>query len=159
MALPTFCAHFSMKCDHAVQLSSCCICGCTVHTRRLAGGFSPGIRNLPHSEKITIRQGLESAENSNCSSATGFCPTLTTMTKLLASWPAILTQMSAGFPATVCKTSNMFSGQLRSRILRCHLFDVLLSVLFVDCEEYLCILVGFLPGARCAIVCILFSLE
>ena len=33
--------------DHAVQLCTCCICGCTVHTsRRLAGGFSPGNRNL-----------------------------------------------------------------------------------------------------------------
>ena len=33
-----------------------------------------------------------------------------------------------------------------------------MSYLF-DCEEYLCILVGFLPSARHAIVCILFSLE
>ena len=37
---------FAMKCDHAVQLCTCCICGCTVHTsRRLSGGFSPGNRN------------------------------------------------------------------------------------------------------------------
>ena len=35
----------------------------------------------------------------------------------------------------------------------------LFAVLFVDCEEWFCILVGFLPGARHAIVCILFSLE
>ena len=32
---------------------------------------------------------------------TGFGPTLTMMTKLLASWSASLTQMSAGFPASV----------------------------------------------------------
>ena len=71
------------------------------------------------------------------------CPTLTTMTKLLAGWPASLTQMSAGFTATVCGTSNLCSGQRRSRILRCFQIVALIAVLFVDCEEYLCILVGF----------------
>ena len=30
---------------------------------------------------------------------------------------------------------------------------------FVDCEEWFCILLGSLPGARRAIVCILFLLE
>ena len=37
--------------------------------------------------KITNRQGLKNAKNSNCSSSTGFGPTLTTMTKLFADWP------------------------------------------------------------------------
>ena len=69
--------------------------------------------------KIKSRQDLENAENSNCSSSTGLGPTLTTMTKLFAGWPASLTQMSAGFTTTVCRTSNLFSGQRRSRILRC----------------------------------------
>ena len=101
----------------------------------------------------------KNAENSNCSSSTGFGPTLTTMTKLLASWPASLTQMSAGFPATVCRTSNLCSGQRRSRVLRDLQIVALVAILFVDCEEYLSILVGFLPGARHAIVCILFLLE
>ena len=55
--------------------------------------------------------------------------------------------------------SNLFSGQRRSRIFRCLQIVAFFAVLQVDCEEYLCILVGFLPGARQAIVCILFSLE
>ena len=109
--------------------------------------------------KITDRQGLKNAENSNCSSSTGFGTRLTMMTKLIAGWAAILTKLSAGFPATVCRTSYLFSGQLRSRILRCPQIVVLFAVLFVDCEECLCILVGSLPSARRAIVCILFSLE
>ena len=109
--------------------------------------------------KIASRQGLENAENSNCSSSTGFGPTLTTMTKLLAGWPAIQTKMSASFPATVCTISNPFSGHRRSRIFRCPQIVALFAVFFVHCEEWLCILVGFLPGARRAIVCILFSLE
>ena len=81
------------------------------------------------------------------------------MTKLFAGWPASLTQMSAGFLATVCRTYNLFSGQRRSRVLHCPQIVVLFAVSFVDCEEHLCILVGFLPRARHAIVCILFSLE
>ena len=81
------------------------------------------------------------------------------MTKLLTNWTAIRTQMSAGFTAHVFGTSNLFSGQLRSRILRDLQIVALFAVLSVDCEEYLCILVGFLPGAHHTIVCILISLE
>ena len=81
------------------------------------------------------------------------------MTKLIAGWPAILTKLSAGFPATACRTSNLFSGQLRSRVLRCPQIVVLFAVLIVDCEEWFCTLLGALPSARHAIVCILFSLE
>ena len=114
---------------------------------------------LTLSKKMTSRQGLKNAENSNYSSSIWFGSTLTMMTKLFAGWPTIVTKLSAGFPATVCRTSNLFSGQLRSRVLRCPQIVVLFAVLFVDCEECLCILVGFLPGARRAIVCILFSLE
>ena len=47
----------------------------------------------------------------------------------------------------------------RSESLRGLQIVALFAVLFVDCEEYFCILVGFLQGARRAIVCILFSLE
>ena len=43
--------------------------------------------------------------------------------------------MSATFSATVYSTSNLFSGPF-------------FAVLFADCEEYFCILVGFLPSAR-----------
>ena len=67
--------------------------------------------------------------------------------------------MSAGFSAIVCRTSNMCMGQRRSQGLRGLQLVALFAVLFVDCEEYICILVGFLSGARHAIVCILFSLE
>ena len=122
--------------------------------------FLQATETCPNSEKtFTSRQGLENVENSKCSSSTGFGPTLTTMTKLLASWPAILTKMSAGFTATVCRTSNLFSGELRSRILRFPQTVVVFAVLFVDCEEWFCVLLGSLPKVRRAIVCILFSLE
>ena len=119
--------------------------------------FFPGNRKCPNSEKkFTNRQGMKNTENSNCSSSNKFGPNLTTMTKLFAGWPASLTKLSAGFRATLCRTSNLFSGQPRSHILRCPQVVVLFAVLFVDCEEWFCILVGFLPGARRAIVCILF---
>ena len=49
-----------------------------------------------------------SEKNINCSSSNGFGPTLTTMTKLFSRWPAILTKLSAGFPATVCRPSKLF---------------------------------------------------
>ena len=82
------------------------------------------------------------------------------MTKLFASWPAILTKLSASFPATVCRISNLFWGQPRSHILRCPQIGVLFAVLFVDCEECNpCLHLASLPGARHAIVCILLSLE
>ena len=110
-------------------------------------------------QQFTSRQGLKNAENFNCSSFNGFGPTLTTMTKLFAGWPAILTQMSASFTATLYITSKLFQGQPRGHILRCPQIIVLFAVLFVDCEEWFCILLGSLPGARHAIVCILFSLE
>ena len=84
---------------------------------------------------------------------------LTTMTKLFAGWPAILTKLSAGSSGNLCRTFNLFSGQLRSHIHRCPEIVVLFAVLLVDCEEWFCILLGSLPGAHHAIVCILFSLE
>ena len=144
-----------------MQLCTCCIYGCPVHLpHRLAGGFfSRQPKPVLTMRKISTCQDLKSAENSNCSSSTGFGPTLTTMTKLLAGWPAITTKLSAGFPATLCRISNLCSGQRRSQGLRGLQFVALFAVLFVDSEEYLCILVGFLPGARHAIVCILFLLE
>ena len=59
--------------------------------------FLQATETCPNSEILfTNRQGLKNAENSNCSSSTGFGPTLTTMTKLFAGWPAILTKLSAG---------------------------------------------------------------
>ena len=79
------------------------------------------------------------------------------MTKLLAGWPASLTQMFSGFTATaVCRISNLCSDQTRSRILRGLQIVVLFAVLFYACEENLCILAGYLPSARHAIVCLLF---
>ena len=38
-------------------------------------------------------------------------------------------------------------------------FELFFFVLLVDCEEWFCSLAGSFPGARLAIVCILFSLE
>ena len=119
--------------------------------------FSRQPKPVPTMRRITTCQNLKNAENSNCSSSTGFGLPLTTMTKLLAGWPASLTQMSAGFPATaVCRISNLCSGQPRSRTLRGLQIVVLFAVLDDPCEESLCILVGFLPSARHAIVCFLF---
>ena len=120
--------------------------------------FSKQPKLVPSLRKIfTTRQFLKNAENSNCSSSTGFGPTLTTMTKRLASWPAILTKMSANFTATLCGTSFLFSGQLRSHILRCPRI-VLFAVLLVDCEEWFVFFLGPCKVARRRIVCILFSL-
>ena len=51
-----------------------------------------------------------------CSSSNEFDPTLTTMTKLSAG--AILTKLSAVFPATLCRTSNLLWGQPRGPGLR-----------------------------------------
>ena len=133
-----------MRCDHVVQLFTCCICGCAVHkSRRLAGGFAPTNRNLSQlRENFTNRQGLKNAENSICSSSKGFGPTLTMMTKLFASWPATLTKLSAGFSATLGRTSNLFQGQPRSRILRCPQIVALFAFSFVDCEGISVFLLG-----------------
>ena len=147
-----------MKCDHAVQLCTCCICGCTVHTP-LSVGWSFFSRQpklvLTLREKITNRQGLKNAENSNCSSSNGIGPTLTTMTKLSAGWPQTLTKLSAGFTATFCRITNLFSGQLRSHIL------LALDLLSFSQSYLLIARIGsvFFLGARHAILCILFSLE
>ena len=144
-----------------MQLCTCCICGCTAHTPvGWLEVFLQATETCPNQEqKVTTCEDLKNAENPNCSSSTGLGPTLTTMTKLLAGWPASLTQMSAGFSATVCRISNLCSGQRRSQGLRGLQIVALIAVLLVDCEEYLCILVGFLPSARHAIICILFLLE
>ena len=94
-----------MKCDHAVQLCTCCICGCTVHTPvGWLEVFLQATETCPNSEKKnTSRQGMKNAENSNFSSSIGFGPTLTT--KLFAGWLTIMTKLSAGFLATLCRTS------------------------------------------------------
>ena len=63
-------------------------------------------------KKITTCQGLQNPEKPSCSSSTGPDPASTTMTKLLASWPASLTQISASFSATVCSTcGRILCGQ------------------------------------------------
>ena len=95
-----------------------------------------------------IVRPLKNAWNSNCSSSNWFDPNLMTMTK-----------MSAGFSATLCRTSSLFEGPPRCRSLQFLRTVVLFFVLLVDCEEWFCSLAGSLPGARRAIVCILFSLE
>ena len=60
---------------------------------------------------------------------------------------------------TLCRTSSLFWGQPRSRILRFLRTVVLFFVELVDCEGWFCSLAESLQGARRAIVCILFSLE
>ena len=66
--------------------------------------FPKATETCPQNEKITTCHGLKNPEKPNCSSSTGPDPASTTMTKLLASWPPSLTQISAGFPSTVCST-------------------------------------------------------
>ena len=87
-----------MKCDHAVQLCTCCVCGYAVHTtRRLSEVFLQATETGPNTEKnFTSRQTLKNAENTNWSSSNGFDPNLMTMMTL-----------SAGFSATLCRTSSL----------------------------------------------------
>ena len=149
-----------MKCDYGVQLCTCCICGCTVHSpRRLAGGFlsrqpkpvltlwknhqSSGLEECWEFQLLVFHwvwSHVDDDDEAVCS----------------AGWPAILTKLSASLTATVCRTSNLFSGQLRSRVLRCPQIVVRFAVLPVDCEEWFFFLLGSLAGARHAIVCSLF---
>ena len=122
--------------------------------------FLQATETCPNSEKkITSRQGLKNAENSNCSSSNGFGPTLTTMTKLFAGWSAILTKLPAGFPRPFVEPPTCFRVNRVVIFSRCPQIVILFAVLFVDCEEWFCLLLGSLPGAHHAIVCILFSLE
>ena len=71
----------------------------------------------------------------------------------------VMTELSAGFPATLCRTSILFQGQPLSCILRCPRMVVFFAVFLVDCEEWFFFLLGSLPSARRAIVCILFSVK
>ena len=82
------------------------------------------------------------------------------MTKLFASWPAILTKFVCKFlPRPFVEPPTCF------RVYGVVIFFValdmvaLFAVFFVDCAEWSCILLGSLPGARRAFVCILFSRE
>ena len=109
--------------------------------------------------KIHQSSGLEECTEFQLHVFHWFGPTLTKMMKLVGPRVCRRCLRLQVSPATVCRISNLFSGQLRSRILRCPLICVLFSVLCVDCEECLCIFVGFLPSARHAVVCLLFSLE
>ena len=99
--------------------------------------------------KMTNRQGLKNAENSNCSSSSGFGPTLTTMTKLFAGWPAILTKLSAGFP-----TRRSVEPPTCFRVDGVVVFFVALKWLsfslscFLTARNGPCIFIGFSPGAR-----------
>ena len=114
----------------------------------------------PNSEKnVTNRQGLKNAVNSICLSSTWFGPTLTTMTRLFAGWPAILTKLSASLTDTLCRTSTT-CFRVNCVVILFVALKLLsfFAVLFVACEEWSCILLGSLPGAPRAIVCILFSL-
>ena len=97
---------------------------------------------------FTDGQTVKNAENSNFSSSNCFGPNLTTRTKL-----------SASSTATLCRTSILFRD---NRVVVVFVALKMLSffaVLFVDCEERFFTLLGSLPGARHAIVCILCSLE
>ena len=51
-------------------------------------------------------------------------------------------------PRLFVEPPSCFEGQPRSHILLCPRIGVLLAVLLVDCEEWLCILLVSLPGAR-----------
>ena len=90
-----------MKGYHAVQLCTCC------HSPSVGWRFFlQATETCPNPENFHQSSGLE--ECWDCSSSHGFGPTLTTTTKLCASWPAILTKLSAGLTANLCRTSNLF---------------------------------------------------
>ena len=134
-----------------MRICTCCICGSTVQTTPsvVQRFFSRQPKLVPTLRNIFAnRQALKNAGNSNCSSSNGFDPYLMTRTK-----------PSAGLNANLFGTSSLFEGRLQSRILRFPRTLFLFGISLVDCEEWFCSLVGSLPSARRAIVCILFSLE
>ena len=102
-------------------------------------------QKLPNFKKNTTRQVLK---NANCSSSNGFYPNAMTMTNL-----------SAGFHATLYRISIPFSGQPRCRSLHFLRTVVFFFDELVDCDGWVYNFVQSLPDTRHAIVCILFSLE
>ena len=91
--------------------------------------FLQATETCPNSEKkspVVRARGM--LRISKAGLPVGLVPPLTTMTKLFAGWPAILTKLSASFPAPLCRTSNLFWGQPRSNILRCPRIVVLFDV-------------------------------
>ena len=70
-----------------------------------------------------------------------------------------MTKLSAGLPATLCRTSSLFEGRLHSRILRFPRTLVFFAFLLVDCEGRFFSLVQSLQYVRRAISCILLSFE
>ena len=110
--------------------------------------FSSQPKLVPTLRKITNRQTMMNAWNSNCSPSNCFDPNLLTRTKL-----------SAGLPATLQRTSSQFEGRLHSHILPFTQMLVLFAVLLVVCEERFYVFVEYLPYVRRVISCILFSLE
>ena len=70
-----------------------------------------------------------------------------------------MTNLSAGFPATLYSISIPFWCQPRSRSLHRLRTVVLFFIERVGCDGWVYNFVGSLPDARRAIVCIPFSLE
>ena len=62
-------------------------------------------------------------------------------------------------PATLYRTFSLCEGRLHNHIVQFCQTLVLFAVSFVDCEEWFKSLVESLPYVRCAISCIVFSLE
>ena len=93
-----------MKCDDDVCQSVRAVFVGVLFTSPSVGQrfFLQATETCPNYEKnFTTCQDLKNAENSNCSSSTGFGRTMTTMTKLLEGSATSLTQMSAGFPTCI----------------------------------------------------------
>ena len=84
--------------------------------------------------KITNRQGLKNAESRNCSSSNGFGPTLTTMTKLSASWPAISCRQVS--PRPFVEPRNLF------RVNRVVIFFIALGLLSISLSYFLIARIG-----------------
>ena len=93
-----------------MRICTCCLSGCFVHaSRRFSVSLSPiteAGRKMRRTN-FTNRQTMRNVWNSNCSSFNCFDINLLTRTKL-----------SAGFLATLKRTSNLFEGRLNSRILQ-----------------------------------------
>ena len=119
-----------MKCDHAVQLCMCCICGVLFTTSpsigwRLTKQPKPA---LIQRKIVTNRQG-----------------------KLFASW--LDPDEVVCFPATLLELPTCFRVNRVAVFIVCPQIVVHFAVSFVG-EEF-CILLGLLPNACRAIVCIL----
>ena len=104
-------------------MCKCALCTvddtCCFHDIRL------GPKTSECEKHVSVKSTVTSCDVTYCAT------TLQGFNKQFAGWPAILKNLSASFPATLRRTSNLFYGQPRSHILRCPQSGVLFAVFLV----------------------------